>query len=175
MKTMVQAIGMAVVLGILSGCRTWTIDAEDEGPSAETMAIENLRMDMARMKEQLAALDVRFEQLEQQIGAARREGDSGVASQAARLDQLEKGLRTLEADRQRLREEIVNDISGKVATLVNSRASASSASGGGHVVEKGESLSQIASKYSVSVKALCAANGITDPNQVRVGQRLTIP
>ena len=43
-----------------------------------------------------------------------------------------------------------------------------------HVVEAGETLSQIALRYSVSVADLVAANGLADPNFILVGQRLLI-
>lgn len=47
--------------------------------------------------------------------------------------------------------------------------------GGVHVVQRGETLSQIARAYGVSTAALAQANGISNPNFIYVGQRLTIP
>jgi LysM repeat protein len=44
-----------------------------------------------------------------------------------------------------------------------------------HVVEWGETLELIAARYGVTVEAVMAANGLTDPNYVYVGQRLVIP
>jgi len=44
-----------------------------------------------------------------------------------------------------------------------------------HVVERGESLSVIAARYGTTVEAIVRANGITNPNLIYVGQRLTIP
>lgn len=44
-----------------------------------------------------------------------------------------------------------------------------------HVVASGETLSSIAVRYGVGMKALIEANGIKDPNRIRVGQVLTIP
>lgn len=46
---------------------------------------------------------------------------------------------------------------------------------GAHVAAHGETLSGIAVKYKVSVRALTAANGLTDANDIRAGQRLVIP
>ncbi len=48
-------------------------------------------------------------------------------------------------------------------------------SGGVHVVQRGESLSQIARRYGVSTAALAQANGISNPNLIYAGQRLVIP
>jgi len=42
-------------------------------------------------------------------------------------------------------------------------------------VQPGESLSVIAARYDLTVAALAAANGITDPNRLSVGQELVIP
>jgi LysM repeat protein len=44
-----------------------------------------------------------------------------------------------------------------------------------HVVQGGENLYRIALRYGVTVQALAAANGITDPSEIYVGQVLTIP
>jgi len=43
------------------------------------------------------------------------------------------------------------------------------------VVQPGETLSQIAKQYGVSVDALMAANGIADPHLIKIGQELIIP
>ncbi|MBI4319580.1 MAG: LysM peptidoglycan-binding domain-containing protein [Chloroflexi bacterium] len=44
-----------------------------------------------------------------------------------------------------------------------------------HVVGQGDTLSEIAEKYGISTQALMRANGITDPDKLAVGDKLTIP
>lgn len=44
-----------------------------------------------------------------------------------------------------------------------------------HKIERGDSLSVIAWRYGTSVKALAAANGITEKQTIRTGQKLVIP
>ncbi len=44
-----------------------------------------------------------------------------------------------------------------------------------HIVQRGETLQSIALKYGVTVQELAAANGISNPNFIYVGQRLVIP
>lgn len=44
-----------------------------------------------------------------------------------------------------------------------------------HVVKADESLSGIAQQYGVSIQEIMAANDLTDPNKIMVGQRLLIP
>jgi LysM repeat protein len=53
-------------------------------------------------------------------------------------------------------------------------ASASAGSGSHHVVQKGETLSQIARKYGISVSELRRANHLQS-DVVRSGQRLRLP
>jgi LysM repeat protein len=49
------------------------------------------------------------------------------------------------------------------------------AAGTEYVVVKGDSLSKIAKKYGVTVKAIEAVNPGIDPNKLKVGQKVTIP
>jgi LysM repeat protein len=46
---------------------------------------------------------------------------------------------------------------------------------GPHTVQRGETLAGIASRYGTTTAALAQANGITNPNRILVGSRLTIP
>lgn len=46
---------------------------------------------------------------------------------------------------------------------------------GAYVVRSGDSLSAIAARFGVSAATLARANGISNPNKIYVGQRLTIP
>jgi membrane-bound lytic murein transglycosylase D len=60
--------------------------------------------------------------------------------------------------------------SARATTLASTGGSARS-----HVVARGETLSGIASRYGVSMRALQDANGIAAANRIRAGQRLRIP
>lgn len=44
-----------------------------------------------------------------------------------------------------------------------------------HSIQRGETLAGIARRYGVTVQAVAAANGITDPNRITAGRVLTIP
>jgi len=44
-----------------------------------------------------------------------------------------------------------------------------------YVVQPGDTLTKIAARFDVTVQALAAANQLSDPNAIRVGQTLTIP
>lgn len=44
-----------------------------------------------------------------------------------------------------------------------------------HVVQRGETLFRIAQQYSLTVNDLAALNGLADPSNIKVGQRLLVP
>jgi LysM repeat protein len=54
-------------------------------------------------------------------------------------------------------------------------AASAPAAGRAHVIASGDNLSRIATRYGTSIGAIVAANGLRDPNHLRIGARLTIP
>ena len=44
-----------------------------------------------------------------------------------------------------------------------------------YTVAPGDTLSKISKMHNVSVSSIVSANGISNPNKIRVGQQLTIP
>ncbi len=52
---------------------------------------------------------------------------------------------------------------------------AAAQSGDVYIVQPGDTLTRIATRYQVSVAELAQANGLRDPNLIRVGQKLIIP
>jgi LysM repeat protein len=44
-----------------------------------------------------------------------------------------------------------------------------------HLVQRGETLSSIAARYGTTAQAIARANGLSNPNYIYAGQRLTIP
>ncbi|MCA1734669.1 MAG: M23 family metallopeptidase [Actinobacteria bacterium] len=63
-------------------------------------------------------------------------------------------------------------LSGPETPTVTAAAQSSAAV---HVVAPGDSLAAVAASYGTSVSALVDANGIANPNLIRVGQQLTVP
>lgn len=66
---------------------------------------------------------------------------------------------------------------GEIAAEVNRRLGASTDQGAEAVytVQKGDTLSGIAAKYGTTYQKIAAYNGITNPNLIRVGQKIKIP
>ncbi|HET7719082.1 MAG TPA: LysM peptidoglycan-binding domain-containing protein, partial [Acidimicrobiales bacterium] len=68
---------------------------------------------------------------------------------------------------------------GQRLTIPSGGGGAGSGGGGAaaatvHTVTRGETLASIAARYGTSVGALVNANGISNPNLVRIGQQLTV-
>ena len=44
-----------------------------------------------------------------------------------------------------------------------------------YTIKRGENLTQIAERYGLTVEQLAALNGINNPNNIEVGQRIKVP
>jgi N-acetylmuramoyl-L-alanine amidase len=62
-------------------------------------------------------------------------------------------------------------VAGQAATS----AAATKPSGSTYVVQKGDTLAAIAARYGTTAAAVARANGLSNPNLVVIGRRLTIP
>lgn len=153
------------------------------------------REDYLIMMQNVRKLEGRLEGVEMEVqGVNRSVSDvSRSATQGARAESeslraavasLENRVRALEKARARDREEIIDHLTRKITQLMGSQGSTRSSSsnrgassdyGYEHVVQTGETLSQIASAYGASVKAIVDANNLKSPDQLKVGQKLFIP
>lgn len=149
-------------------------------------------------REHMAQMEQRLRQLEQQVEVLAR-AKNDIYRQ---LDQLNADIYEQKQNTQRALEkatisgtevdkkiaiakkEIVDEISTKVSKIV--AASASSTSQGNyttngnqvgyeHVVQPGETISQIAAAYGVTTKSIMRANNIKDARLLRAGTTLFIP
>lgn len=65
--------------------------------------------------------------------------------------------------------------SGATYQVATSQATSSGTGQNIHVVQPGETLSSIASRYGLSTSTLMSANNLTNPNFLSIGQALTVP
>jgi LysM repeat protein len=185
-----KAVYRVMVLGLLlsgSGCVTML----DEKSLARQQAdYDSLRADVDVLKEKLNIIQAEQQALARDLEAARRTPREDTAARA-RVEQLEQQIRAVNTARESDRRQIVDDLSKKVAGLVNASGGSASSSGrsstgrlggGGaaetgyeHVVKTGETLSAIAQAYKVTVSAIMKANAIKTSDKIRVGQKLFIP
>lgn len=179
-----KAICAVMVVGLMlsgSGCITFM---DDQNLARQTADFEAMRTDIDALKERLNVIQAEQQALARDIETIHRVPHEDTAARA-RLDQIEQQIRALSAARESDRREIVDEISHKVAGLVNasggSGSSGHSGKGGGtetgyeHVVKAGETVSAIAQAYKVSVSAVLKANNLSSGDKLRAGQKLFIP
>lgn len=139
---------------------------------------------MREIQQGLQALHAKLDALEQQqtslamrVGALER--GTGVATKDE-LAALRTDLNAIQARQEKMRGEIVSDLSERMAKIAKTqekpqKPQPQQKSGYNHVVEAGETLSAIAEAYNVPVKTIMKANNVSDPTKLRVGQKLFIP
>ncbi len=101
-----------------------------------------------------------------------------IAVQTLRLDQAEQNLsrqsELIDAQARQIAE-LQQMVSSSQQMLASLGASRPARLAGGHVVESGDTLSQIARQYDTTVSALASANDLQAPYRLRIGQNLTVP
>ena len=123
------------------------------------------------------------QELQQQAAANSADRSRTAAAFEQRVADLEKTLARLEKERAADRQAIIDQLSRKIAELLRKSGSAptgrrvnrGSDYGYEHVVKAGETLSEIAAAYGVTVRSIVEANDIPNPDRLRVGQKLFIP
>lgn len=162
---------MAIVVG--AGCVT-TQERRSE-QTRQVQDVESLKAEVYRLKQETGSASSGFEQIYADIERGRRDQNEGDKELADRLDQLERRVRERDAAIDAMHKQIVAELSRKMATLMKSHAPTGSEYGREHVVRPGETLSEIASAYGVTLNALVRANGLKNANAIRAGQKLFIP
>jgi LysM repeat protein len=128
------------------------------------------------LENRLLALEEKIESIESHSKNAESKLQQSLQNQtkememkrSADLDKMEQKLNII-------LEEVSKENERILAELHSARPISSQAGDGFHVVQPGESLSRIASRYGLSPSALAQANNLTNPNSIRAGQKLKIP
>jgi len=172
-------------------------------PAQQTARAAYLQQQAA---EEVQRLGAQFDQLNENQEAivsrlVRLETGNATGDLKAEIGALKAEIAELKRDQAALRQEIVAEISKKMATLIAQRtppppppapaAAAAPAPARAparpkakpqptgpyyeHVVEPGQTLSLIAKGYDTTVSKILAANPGLKPNNVRVGQKLIVP
>jgi len=177
----VRTAAFAALLILLCSC------ANTRGQSVpdEREELEN------RLSRQTRELEVRLSEIEYQVSDLKREfrftqeqvaalqgqsGRMGLDNQAS-LNELRGRVKSVEDELKRATAIIMEEIR-KLEKTRSQRAPARAGEvmrGYEHTVQSGETLSTIARKYGASVPAITEANGMSDPNAIRVGQTIFVP
>jgi len=163
---------------MLSGCVT-PVSERRRAAMREQQEIEALKTEVFRLREQMEGLHAAREDTYGRVDGLSASLDGDLRDLRRRLDALEQGLQAAGVARERMRQEIVEELSRKVEALLRSnRAAAPRArveNGYEHVVQPGETLSEIAAAYNVRVETVVRANNLDSADKIRSGQKLFIP
>lgn len=178
------------VVPLLNGCLATFGEQQTQMEAALREDLRLVQEENQRLRGRVEGFDLQLEQLHRSVDALRSAPGGPTLSDVQALQQriaaLEGQLRNLDAARERDRQEIINILSAKIAQMVAPAAKPKSSvstparragaqEGYEHVVESGQTLSAIAAAYNVSAKSIIEANNLTNPNALRVGQKIFIP
>lgn len=198
-----RAIGLGLLLlfgqGLaLSGCGTGGIavkkdvwDAQDDferrqaALSEKVLQMENritaIEEENAAQRHQMGEISKQLSELDADVSRgieALRDGQQQLGIELeGRIRGVDSGREADRADMIERMEIILDEVTTENRRLRGEIESVRSAvaSGGRHVVQRGETLASIATQHGVTVADIVTANGIANPNLIAVGQELVIP
>lgn len=161
--------------------------------------VANLREDVRGLVQRVGELNLRIEQLERE-NAALRNKTSSASDTYATITQLNDAVaelqRSVKSSAESTKSEVLHKVAGQMEKLARQtnaamdslakgmaqRASVQTTfsenypkEGGSYTVQKGDTLSSIATKTGTKVQDIVNANKIADPTKIQVGQTLFIP
>jgi LysM repeat protein len=158
---------------LLTGCATKT--------SEERLMMVRMQTDINGMQQEVQTLRGRVDAIEvmqeKTAGDVKRLGGQATGETEAmkkRLEEMQQDVSAMDAARERDKKEVVSKLSDKIVEVVD-RQRPVFVSGNEYVVQSGDTLSGIASHYGVKREDIMKANGLSNPNLIRVGQKLIIP
>ncbi len=199
-----QTVGvMVLAAGLVSGCagpmfEGTIFEQPPRGdPEAARAAVntQQMSLELRQLSEQIEGLNRSIEVMDGRMNRLEAQQASGARS-PDELTALRRDIQLLRTERESLRKEITEDLAARVEKIAarqqaesqaarapaRAAAAAPAASGAAparagyeHIVEKGQTLSVIARGYGKSMESIMKANKITNPSNIRVGQKLFIP
>ncbi len=189
--------GLAAAFGVA----VLTVTGQDAYPAYQQgglgFQVASLREDVRQLKQNLADLSLRVEQLEKSNNALQTQSNQNYVT----LAQLNQGLadlqKTLTSSMHQQKKETLEEVSAQLEKLARQTQAAIDAvargeatrpavkapsfnnsypkEGVSYTVQKGDTLTAIAQRMGARVQDIINANKIADPARLRVGQTLFIP
>ncbi len=145
--------------------------------------LANIKALTARLENRVESVDAVQQRHQEDIAVRLRDAERSRAELDRRVGVLEQRtvtqeqrIATLEktlAEAERAREEDKRIVLETIKSAATTRPVAMR--GREHVVQQGETLSEIAKAYNVTIPAIVKANGLKDAHTIRIGQTLFIP
>jgi LysM repeat protein len=161
------------VAGMLSGCETLQTPQQRRADEARQQSASRMVEEkIYRLQGQVESVEMENARLIQEMQKLRNE----MRALNSQVSQLGSGMQSLESRQARDKQEVINQVSGRVESLIKKQAASQPkrSSGREHVVESGHTLSAIAQAYGSSISAIKKANNLKSDN-IYVGQKLFIP
>ncbi len=171
------------LLALASGCAT--IEDQNRAELEHEQDMEILQDKVNKLQGRIEGIEIEQQRIHQQLDAVPRSSAAQIESLQARVNELDARIQSVNAAREKDKQVIIDQLSGKIAQVVSSsnsskaatKSNKKAASGEGyeHVVEGGQTISAIAQAYGVRTSDIITANDLKDPNHLKVGQKLFIP
>jgi LysM repeat protein len=180
MKAVVILPLLGLAGALAGGCTTLATERQMQAARSQTQ-LDTLQMEVRRLQARVDGMAQAQQDIYQDMDRLRSELAGSDQALDGRLDAVEQRLVQAEAAREQMKREIVDGITKQMSEMLRSaRPAAPAAStrveeGYEHVVQTGETLSEIAAAYGVSVAVIVRTNNLKNPDSIRVGQKLFIP
>lgn len=172
--------GIAFIATILTG--SGCITTQDDLVGLQVSQQENMlivRDEIRKIEGRLEGIEIETDRIGRELEALRSSSAANKSANSeleSRLAALQARIEAVDAARQKDKQEMINQLSARIAEIIKQQPrQAISGTGREHTIRQGETLSEIASAYGVSVKIITEANNIKNPDLLVVGQKLFIP
>lgn len=170
---------LLVVSLIGTGCETLTGQQQRLADTRLYNEVSNLKMEVQRIEQRMAGMESERDAIYERLAGLQSGLTESDSRRSAELAAIHQQLNTQTLEQERMRLALATELSAKMAKILKSQGTPSSTprnqTGYVHVVKAGQTLSEIAREYKVTSAAIEKANGLKDPNGLRVGQELFIP
>lgn len=157
-----------VVLFAVAGCTS--------SSGVRQSDVDDLRAQVYQLDSRIQALEESNQRLHADMESLRVSNAEHMRNVDEEVSAVKKRVDASESARNRMKDHIISDLSKKMANVISKQVPGSAGEVGRyHVVEKGDTLSAIATAYHANVDAIVKANGLKNANAIRVGQKLFIP
>ena len=138
--------------------------------------MQNLRRTVQRLEEKVAGLSEAQQQVYREMETVRSQAQRDRDRVEGRLAVIDNSLKQAGGAREQLRKDIVSELSAKMANIIRSHVPSGGVQRGReHIVQSGETVSEIAGAYGVTTAAIIKANKLDSSAMIKVGQKLFIP